>query len=202
MFIERFWYPIEKTKTVIRKIVSYEQKELLQKLAFDLNAIKKQRIMHESNEAKTASVSEQVKERNEKQKKGTPRVDVAAGILTTIVATPILTLIFGFIISIFLFILGWKADEDIWLPFLLAVPVAIGFCIYAIKCQMPVQSYKTLKRCTKGSGKTSFGGGWTPGCPEEKTFSFMNDAFDLDGNGHLNSIESNLKFDVFFGDDE
>lgn len=35
-------YPIEKTKTVIRKIITDEQKELFQRLAFDLNAVKKQ----------------------------------------------------------------------------------------------------------------------------------------------------------------
>lgn len=193
-------YPIEKTKTVIRKMITDEQKELFQRLAFDLNAVKKQRLIDEANE--TISVSEEVNENNEQKPKETQSVDIIAGIFTTVIATPILTLIFGFIIAIILLFLGWEDDDDLWLPFVLAVPVAIGFCIYAIMNPAPVQSKKSVKYHPKGSNGNSFGGGWTPGCPEEKMFSSTDSAFDFDGDGHLNSIESDTKFGIFFGDDE
>ena len=193
-------YPIEKTNTVIRKIITDEQKELFQRLAFDLNAVKKQRLIDKANE--TISVSEEVNENNEQKRKETQSVDIIAGVFTTVIATPILTLIFSFIIAIILLFLGWEADDDIWLPFLLAVPGSIAFCIYAIMNPAPMQSKKSVKYHPKGSSGNSFGGGWTPGCPEEKMFSFMDDAFDFDGDGHLNSVESDAKFDIFFGDDE
>lgn len=130
------------------------------------------------------------------------KYELEANIITTIIATPILSVIFGFIIGIILLVFGWEPDDDFWIPFVLAVPVAIGFCIYAIKNPAPTQSAKTVKRHPTGRGGTSTGGGWIPGCPEENMFSSTNGAFDFDGDGHLNCVESDTKFDVFFGDDE
>ena len=170
-------YPPEKTKTVICIIPPDEQ---------------------EISDSSSGTQIDQPAHDN--RENGKARTDMVANILTSIVFTPILTVVFGFGIAIILLALGWDTDDGVWLPFVLAFPAAVGFCIYAIKHPTPVQTKKSPKRHV-GSGGSS-GGGWYPGCPEEKMFSSTDNAFDFDGNGRLDSAESSTKFDIFFGDDE
>ena len=124
-----------------------------------------------------------------------------------IVGAPIITLIFGFILAFVMILFGWEADENAGAPFLIAIPAAICFCIYACFSPAPPPPAKPEKRSGKryrgtGSGTSSEGSCRTPGCPEETSFSGFDSLFDFDGDGHLDAFESSAKYDFFFGDDE
>lgn len=191
-------YPLEKTKSVIRKIPSEETEAEIEELVSALNTLKTARIQNDSDD--TAPVSEKPSPDPSKDTHVSSHTDTVANILTVFIITPILTLIFGLILAFILILLGWEADNGIWAPFALALPIAIAFCIYAIESPTPPQSTKPVKRHSHSG--TGGSGVWLPGCPEEELFSSMDDAFDFDGDGHLDDVESSTKCDIFFGDDD
>ena len=137
------------------------------------------------------------KKANSRKKK-----ELITNIIAVILATPIYTLIFGFIIALIMLVMGWRIVEGLWwIPFLIAFPIAVGAGIYHCN-RTPTRAIRrgTYYKNSKSSDDT--GGGWYPGCPEDEVLSSTDSLFDFNNDGHLDEFESSTRYDSFFGDDE
>lgn len=133
------------------------------------------------------------------------RAKLYADVITAVIVTPVLTLISGLIITVVLLFFGWKTGNGAWIPFAVAFPLSLGFCIYAIQHpapRKPTGTQRTPKRRPARRAGNAGDGGWYPGCPEEKILPSSDRDFDFDGDGHLDAAESSTKYAAFFEDDE
>ena len=123
--------------------------------------------------------------------------DIIAEIFACIILFPIL----NFIISA-IFALGFNIDfqEQFWALALAASPFTIALLAYSIT--HPDAGKKSGNKRYRGGSTGGSGGGWSPGCPEDKMFSSQDGNFDFDGDGKLSGVESSTKYDIFFGDDD
>lgn len=188
--------PPGKTKTVIRKVIQFAPKPEEREPAAVLNPGKEKK----AEEARVSSSAAVLK--TKEPGKETKRIDVVSSVITGLIFTPITTFVFGVFLSFIFIVFGWDAGESSFLPFVIAFPIAVSVCVYTITHpKTPSQIYQK-SRSHGGSGGKESGGGWFPGCPEDQLLSSTDKDFDFNGDGHLDSAESSIRYYAFFGDDE
>lgn len=188
-------YPFEKTKRVIRKVEEASEQAVIADPVPKEQAEEEQDVLPNEKEANSTA-------RAEKKSNSRKKEETITNIIAVILATPIYTLIFGFIIALIMLVMGWRIVEGLWwIPFLIAFPIAVGAGIY--HCNRTPSGttrrgtyYKNARRSDES------GGGWYPGCPEDEILSSTDSLFDFNGDGNLDEFESSTRYDSFFGDDE
>lgn len=188
-------YPFEKTKIVIRKVEEASEQAVI------TNPVPKEQAEEEqenrSNEKQADSNARVKKKANSRKKE-----ELITNIIAVILATPIYTLIFGFIIALIMLVMGWRFVEGLWwIPFLIALPISIGAGIYHCS-RTPSGTARRGAYYKNSRSSDEAGGGWYPGCPEDEVLSSTDSLYDFNGDGHLDEFESSTRYDSFFGDDE
>ena len=161
-----------------------------------------QRLVSVLKAVKEKQIDAERKKYAAKQKRSAIWDKIFVGVLTALFATPIYTAIFGLILMFIFVFLGWEqTDENMWTPFIVAIPFSLTLCIYYI-VNPPEENSKQTKHYKIRGNSRDFGDGWYPGCPEDRMYSSQNRNYDFDGDGRMSHAESSTKFDIFFGDDE
>lgn len=188
-------YPFEKTKRVIRKVEEASEQAVIADPVPKKQADEEQE--DRSHEKQADSAVQAKKKANSRKKK-----ELITNIIAVILATPIYTLIFGFIIALIMLVMGWRIVEGLWwIPFLIAFPIAVGAGIYHCS-RTPTKAISRGTYYKNSKSSDDAGGGWYPGCPEDEVLSSTDSLFDFNGDGHLDEFESSTRYDSFFGDDE
>lgn len=190
-------YPVGKTKKVIRKVEPEQEKTAEEK---PVSVVEKEKAVQPDKKQKTVTSI------TKNKKHTTSSSDIIAIVLTLILAVPLCTVILSFPMCVPLVLLGWNgSDGSGWLPIVFALPISIYVCIHMLNKAEPGGSTRRGIRGTyyndSGSSEDA-GGGWYPGCHEDKALSSTDRLFDFNGDGHLNAFERSERYDFFFGDDE
>ena len=193
-------YPFDRTKKVIRKLSADDHVAI----GSTADASKEPKLMDIVRG--TAPAPDKKEAAPKSDETGKSKVEKT---VEKIIKVPVFTILFALLIAVLLASAGCDIDDEDYYLFFIAIPLGIIFAFKDDDASPSSKTSSTTKHYGGGAGVMGSGrsgsdcfGGWVPGSPENEMFSYMDDCFDFDGDGKLDTVESMVKYDTLFGDDD